>query len=362
MARAPAREEAFPDDFDAIDGLASPAAQIHLVGQSAAERTLLDAYRSGRLHHGWILGGPRGVGKATLAFRFARFLLANPDPNAPTVAAARDLSVPAGHPAGRLVASGAHPDLLHLRRPWDDKGKRFRSELTVDEVRRLTPFFGSTASGGGWRVAIVDPADDLNTNAANALLKMLEEPPARGLFLIVSHAPGRLLPTIRSRARRLALAPLGEADLLAALQAIGVTAERTRLLRAAAAGEGSVRRAAQLATGGAVEIEDLVKPVIASLGRDLDRRALHALADALAQRDAEDAFDHALGLVQSYISDKVRAGSAAGEPLAKLAAWPEVWEKIDRAVGRAEAFNLDRRQLVLGIFRDLAEAERRARA
>ncbi len=111
--------------------------------------------------------------------------------------------MPEGHPAARLVASGAHPDLLHLRRPWDDKAKRFRSELTVDEVRRLTPFFGSTASGGGWRVAIVDPADDLNTNAANALLKMLEEPPARGLFLIVSHAPGRLLPTIRSRARRL---------------------------------------------------------------------------------------------------------------------------------------------------------------
>jgi DNA polymerase-3 subunit delta' len=185
-----------------------------LIGHGETETSLLEAYRSERLHHAWILGGPKGIGKATLAFRYRQVCS-----GAIRTGSGRkrrwlqDLSVPEDHPVVRQVAAGGHPNILHLRRPWDDKGKRFKADLPVDEVRRTVSFFGTTASARAWRVCIVDAADDMNASSANALLKILEEPPERCLFLVLSHAPGRLLPTIRSRCRRLDLAPLSETDI-----------------------------------------------------------------------------------------------------------------------------------------------------
>jgi DNA polymerase-3 subunit delta' len=158
--RTSAVADAAPE-IDALDGLPLPRQRGDLVDQVAAERTLLEAYRSGRIHHGWILGGPKGIGKATLAFRFARFVLAHPDPRAPEVRAASDLSVDMESAVARRIAGGAHGDLLHLRRPWDEKNKRFKTDLPIDEIRRTVSFFGSTAGEGGWRLAIVDAADDL---------------------------------------------------------------------------------------------------------------------------------------------------------------------------------------------------------
>ncbi len=238
--------------FDTVEGWPAPEQRLQWFGDPAAERTLLDAYRSGRMHHAWLIGGPKGIGKATLAYRFARFLLAHPDPQAPDVAAATDLSLPETHPAFRKVMARSHPNLLVLERPFDERNHRYKSELTVDEIRRTVAFYGNTGGEAGWRIAVVDPADDMNASAANALLKVLEEPPARALFLIVSHAPGRALPTIRSRCRRLDVAPLPAETIVAALQAGGAAAEPADLELAARLSEGSLRRAILLAERGGI--------------------------------------------------------------------------------------------------------------
>ncbi len=366
MAKASRRGESDDDaavgEPEAIEGAPSPREQTHLFGHQAAEHELLEAYRSGRLHHGWILGGPRGIGKATLAMRFARFVLAHPDPASPAVQAVTGLGVAADAPAARLMGAGAHPDLLHLRRPWDDKAKRFKTEITVDEVRRLVPFFGSTAGTGGYRIVVIDAADDLNANAANAVLKMLEEPPRKGLFLLVSHAPGRLLPTIRSRTRRLMLRPLAAADVAEGLLALGLTADRSVAARAAAISEGSLRRAATALAGGAVDVEGALAPLLARLSAEPDRRAVYLFAELVSGREAAEAYDLSIDLIRAFISDRVRSSAAAGAHPRTLSAWAEAWEKIDRAVARADAFNLDRKQVVIGVFQDLSDAARLAAA
>ena len=205
--------------FDRIEGWPAPEEQPAWFGDPAPEQKLLDAFRSGRMHHAWLIGGPKGIGKATLAYRFARFVLAHPDPKSDAVAAARDLAVAEANPAFRKVASRAHPNLLVLERPYDEQGKRFKTKVAVDEIRKTVSFFGSTGGEDNWRIAIVDPADDMNDSSANALLKILEEPPARSLFLIVAHAPGRSLATIRSRCRRLDVPPLSADAIRMAIRA-----------------------------------------------------------------------------------------------------------------------------------------------
>ncbi len=186
---------------------ALPRETTVLFGHGEAEQALLESYRSGRLHHAWLISGPAGIGKATLAYRMARFVLAHPDPRAATVQAASSLAVAGDHAVTRRTAAQTHGDLLVIERTVNEKTGKLRQDIQVDDVRRMVGFFGSTAGEGGWRVAIVDAVDELNDQGANALLKMLEEPPRRALLLLVSHSAARVLPTIRSRCRLLALHP-----------------------------------------------------------------------------------------------------------------------------------------------------------
>src|SRR5262249_25671676 len=210
LVRGPARVS--PAKASDAAEVAHPRETFALLGHAEAERALLDEYRSGRIAHAWLIGGPAGIGKATLAYRMARFVLTHRDPLAPAVQKATTLAVPPESPVARRVTGRAHPDLLVLEREPDDEGK-MRTVITVDQVRRTVGFFGATAGEGGWRVCIVARADELQSpQGSNALLKVLEEPPPRSLFLVVSHAPGRLLPTIRSRCRRLTLRALDEED------------------------------------------------------------------------------------------------------------------------------------------------------
>jgi DNA polymerase-3 subunit delta' len=195
------------DDAD----IPHPRQTLSLYGHAEAEQAFLEAYRASRMPHAWLIGGPRGVGKATLAYRMARFVFAHPSPTTPSVRNAAHLTLPVDHPVVRRIAAQGHPDLLALERVADEKGK-VPMFIPVDMVRKTIGFFGSTAGEGGWRVCIVDSADEMNAAGANALLKILEEPPAKSLLLVVSHAPGRLLPTIRSRCRRLALRALSPDD------------------------------------------------------------------------------------------------------------------------------------------------------
>src|SRR5579864_8958188 len=229
-----------------------PRENLELFGHREAEAALLDAYRSGRIPYAWLIGGPQGIGKATLAYRMARFVLSHPNPLAADVQRATNLMVDPSHPVGRRVAAGAHGGLLVLQRSANEKGT-MRTVITVDETRETISFFGSTAAVEGWRVCIVDTVDELNPNAANALLKIVEEPPRQSLFLLVSHSPGRVLPTILSRCRRLTLRPLASADVVRAVShAAKIPVDDASLSEAADAAEGSVAHALTLLGGDAV--------------------------------------------------------------------------------------------------------------
>src|SRR5207244_6820392 len=218
-----------------------------LYSQGEAEQALLGAYRSGRIPHAWLIAGPAGIGKATLAYRMARFMLAHPDPRAPVVQNAKSLHVPADHPAARRIAAQTHSDLLVPERTINEKTGKLRQDIQVDDVRRTVAFFGSTPGEGGWRVAIVDAVDELNESCANALLKILEEPPRRAVLLLVSRSAARVLPAMRSRCRSLVLRPLEADDVArAAAAAIGGRPHASEPVATTARAAGAVGRALAL--------------------------------------------------------------------------------------------------------------------
>jgi DNA polymerase-3 subunit delta' len=334
-----------------------PRETFALFGHDEAEAALLSAFRSGRIPHAWLIGGPQGIGKATLAYRMARFVLSHRDPLAAAVQRARSLAVDAGEPVARQVAAGAHGGLLTLERTLNDKGV-MRTVITVDETRETISFFGSTAAVEGWRVCIVDTVDELNPNAANALLKILEEPPQQSLFLLISHAPRRVLATIQSRCRKLSLRPLSQADVIrAAAQASGTDPADPELREAAAAAEGSVARALTLLGGDSMKLQQRTTALLDALPR-LDPRELHALGDALGTSDRV-ALATFVDSLERWVAERLRAPDLdANANLPRLARLAEVWEKIARAARDTQDYNLERKPLVFSVFSMLAEATR----
>lgn len=357
MARAPKIVEVLePPPHDALEGAPLPRETTILVGHKEAERTLLEAYQAGRLHHAWILSGERGIGKATLAFRFARFLFANPDPGNPDVAKAKDLSVSADHPAAQRLAAGAHGNLLHLQRDWIEKDKRHRSELSVDSVRRIIPFLGTTAGEGGWRVVIVDPADDMSPSAANAILKNLEEPPKKTLFMLVAERRGALLPTILSRSRTLALDPLSDTETEEVVRRVApdlIEANDKALAIGLAAG--SPRRFIELTQGNGVESYKLMRQAIEAG----DRPAQFKLAGLASDSTRLGQF---LALFEAYLTRRLRdqpePGSERKLPAVPLVTLAKLWEKAALSGQEAEEYNLDRRQFVLDLLETAASTLR----
>jgi len=334
-----------------------PRETTALFGHREAETALLNAFRSGRIPHAWLIGGAQGIGKATLAYRMARFVLAHRNPLASDVQRAETLGVDPSDPVARHVAAGAHGGLLTLQRTLNDKGV-MRTVITVDETRETISFFGSTAAVEGWRVCIVDTVDELNPNAANALLKILEEPPRQSLFLLVSHAPARVLPTIQSRCRKLALRPLATSDVIhAAAQAANIPIDDPALSEAVEASDGSVARALTLLGGDALKLQQRTAALLATLPR-VDPRELHVLGDALGGSDrvALAAF---IDSVDRWVGERLRAdGADANANLPRLARLAEVWEKINRAARDTAEYNLERKPLVFSVFGLLAEATR----
>ncbi len=298
----------------------APRENALLFGHAAAEAALLEAMRSGRLHHAWLITGPDGVGKATLAFRFARRLLAG---------GTASLEMDAVQPVFRRVAAAGHADLLTVEREWDDKKKRMKKNISAETARSIPGFLHLTPAEGGWRVVIVDGAEDVNPQSANALLKVLEEPPSRAVLLLVSSAPGRLLPTIRSRCRTLALSPLGDADMGRVLEAFLPAvplAERARLVTLS---DGSPGRALAMAEQGGLAVAGMVAEVAN--------------------------FDLFFSLLRGFIARAVRAylRGAADEAQARLVAlrgvggWEAVWSRLGEIQRETEQHNLERRQAVV---------------
>jgi len=352
---------------DQAPGAPHPRQTTGLFGQARAEADFLTALNAGRLHHGWLLHGPRGVGKATLAWRIARFLLATPEIGADGLFDAptrtETLDIAPDHPVARRLLAGADPGLAVIIRSVNEKTNRMRNEIVVDDVRALNRFFGLSAADGGHRVVIVDAADEMTISAANALLKMLEEPPARTTILLISHQPSKLLPTIRSRCRSLRLSPLETADMHTALAATGVQLpDNMDHLSALAAG--SVGEALRLITLGGLEIYAELIAILNSLPR-LDRSRALALAEAAAQRGASERYELLLNLIDISMTRLARTGATGAPPspeaapgeaqvLARLSATPDrgrAWAGVSAAITarsrHGRAVNLDPAALVL---------------
>ncbi len=344
------------DEPDRLDGFPHPREAKQVFGHEDAEASFLEGLRSKKLHHAWLIGGPGGIGKATFAYQAAKLLLGLGQGQTP---AGDRFRVDPASRAARLVAGLAHPDLAVLRRRPAGEKTAASTQIPVETVRRALDMFGSTASGGGWRVAIVDSAEDLNAPGANALLKMVEEPPPRSVFFILAHQPGQVLPTIRSRCRTLLLRPLGERDMVRALGSLDLPHPEADLARVAAVSDGSVRRAL-------VRLDPETAALITGTRAVLDRlpalevKTVMGLGDAVAGRQGEAEFAVLLETVEDWVAASIRQGAPAGAR--RLAPLVEVWEKTAHAVRDMEAQNLDRRPLVMSMFHDLAEAVARMRA
>lgn len=357
-------DEALPQS-DQINGAPHPRETSQLIGQAQAEADFLDAFTGDRLHHAWMITGPRGVGKATLAWKLAKFLLANPPTRADDMFGAppppTSLEISPDHPIVARMAAGSEPGLFSLKRPYDEDKKNFKQQITVDEVRRLKGFFSLSATEGGRRIVIVDAADDMNVSAANALLKVLEEPPNDALLFLISHQPSRLLPTIRSRCRELRCATLSATDMATALETTGAQVGQHGPALAELS-SGSVGEALRLLNLGGLDVYAELAALATTFPK-LDRGAMIALGEKAAARGHEARFELMLRLADVLLSRLARAGLglpleevAPGElqMLARLSpdanaarAWANVSADISSRAQHGRAVNLDPSSLVL---------------
>ncbi len=362
---------------DTAPEVLAPRANPYLVGHEGAELELRRLALAGRLPHAILLSGPRGIGKATLAFRLARFLFAGPDDgsagNLNSVGNER-LGTDLESALFRRVASGGHADLLTVERAYDPRRRRLRSEIVVEDTRQIADFFRLTAAEEGWRIVIIDGAEEMNRNAANALLKILEEPPRRALLLLVSHNPGRLLPTIRSRCRGFPLATLGPPVVLELLARYRPDLAKPQAQALAGLAGGSIGRAIELADADGLALYRAILEILAQIP-ELDIARLYAFADRIARPEAEHIYRTTEELLLQFLARMVaqiaRGGSAVNEliagesaamqPLAARchpARWAELRDRIDRDFAAAELLNLDRKHAILGAFFAIEELAR----
>ena len=353
------------------DCVRHPRSVTELFGHGEAEQTLLDAFNSGRLAHAWLLSGPKGIGKATLAYRFARFLLSQPSGAGEPGLFGKDLSsvepdslfVDSDAPAFGRIAAGSHADLKSIERRFDEKKGKFRNEIIIDDIRSIASFFSLSAAEEGWRVIIIDSADEMNSNAANALLKALEEPPTRVMILLVSHNYRCLLPTIRSRCRMLSLSSLNQDIVVKLLLQHYPKMPTGDAMSLANLSEGSIGRALDLEAEGGLQLYSDLLSLLETLPH-LNVTALHALAGKLGRVGGDNSFytfgDLLMGWLGRFILFSIKGveGANSNETIlnerlstnAPLASWLEVWDKVTYLLARTDAINMDRRQIIISIF------------
>lgn len=342
-------ERIAPEQHDTLSGIAEPAENPELVGHVEAQRMLTAAQRAGRLPHAIVLAGPQGIGKATFAFAFARHLLSDE-------AAGPDglfNRIGSETPLFRQVASGAHPAVLHLTRPANERTKGFKTVLSVDEIRRIGRFLSMTSGNGTYRIVIIDPADDMRAASANALLKNLEEPPSRTVFVLIAHSAGALLPTIRSRCQIMRLAPLGPAELAEVLAMADQLPDDERAREALVArAEGSARAAIVLQQYGGVEIAAALDALAA--GR-MDIAASHRLADAVSGRDSAIQLDVFNGRALEILAEAAARAAEAGD-VKRAKNLSDAWHLARIAISETATYNLDQKQHALTMISRLNNA------
>lgn len=355
--------EAIPE-ADRFEATPHPREQFELFGHAQAERDLLHIFRLGRLPHAILIGGPAGIGKATLAWRLARFLLANPYPTTESCRAASGLFVDPDHAVSRQIAALAHPDLFLLRRGWNEKAKKLYTEIRVDDIRHAARMFQQAPGQGGYRVCILDRAEDLNPSGANALLKLIEEPPPRSLFLIIAVNPSRLLPTIRSRCHKISLRPLSVTDIGRIIGSLGSPwseAGEEDMRAASARAGGSIQTALHLLSDRGLELDARLCSLLQRLPH-VDWREVYGLADGLVQAEDSSDYDLMLAAIFHWLDASVHRCAMSGEStnVGKLAGFARAWERLAGAVRETDEYNLDRRLLILSAFADLAAAAQSA--
>lgn len=360
---------------DQLSGAEHPRHTYTLHGHDGPQLDFLTAYNSDRIHHAWMITGPKGIGKATLAWRIARFLLSRPEKggmfDAPTPTT---LDVSPDNPVSRRIDAMGEPSLYLARRPWDEKTKKLKQNITVDEVRKLKSFFTLSATDGGWRVAIVDAADEMNTAAANALLKVLEEPPEKVLVLLISHQPSRLLPTIRSRCRTLRCHALQPDPLGAALKQAGYETQ-SELQSVSILANGSVGASIELISSEGTALYRQIVELAGNAPR-MDRQSMQSMADACVGKTATERYDMTLRLFAQFIARLAKFGAmqpsdfneaTQGEALilSKLAPnaqsarkWADLLQDITARTSHARAVNLDPSSVILDMLLTFEETAR----
>ena len=323
-----------------------PRAATAVIGHAQVRSDLLAWIAAGRLPHAVILGGEAGIGKATLAFVLAKYLLEKRRN-------AHRLEVPADSASARRVAMGSHGNLITIERHRDPDTGKPAKEIAVEEVRRIESFLRLSAGEGGWRVAIVDEAAHLNRTGQNALLKILEEPPEKSLMILVCDRPGMLLPTIHSRCRLLRMKPLGPDEMAALLDTHAPDIDAPSRAVLADLAEGSIGRALQLLDHDGVELYREIETLFGTLQRP-DWSRVHAFAERLSVPAADAAYRLFGEFAPHWIMARVRQGvTTSGSGLDR---WVSACEKVTQRLAATDAANLDRKLAVWSVFETMAQA------
>jgi DNA polymerase-3 subunit delta' len=324
-----------------------------VIGQDKAESAFLEAWRGGRLHHAWLLAGPQGMGKAAFASRVARFLVTH---GRAGEGEAVTLDDPGDAAANRLVDAGNHPEIILLARQAKDKSPKDKGDLarniTIDQVRQMIRRLHLSLSLGHWRVVIIDAVDDLETDGANALLKTLEEPPAQTIFLLVSHSPGRLLPTIRSRCRMARFQQVDRDVMTSWLRELRPMLDAAAVRAIVTTSGGVPGKALALIDSDVAAMEKKLLAIAAT--GDPDNRLREALAREVGGTSNRARLELVIDIVPGLLATLARE-----RPVADIAPVLAQWDRVQRTVRDAIRGSYDGTMVGFEIGNCLAELARR---